>query len=958
MHTGDQSEWAASALLSMLQQVYMGNSIDEDFPVYLIEKNVLQYERGKLTLRTDKIATVLARLLDMNPQRKWIVLVHDLDSLRDDVKTEVGKMLGGLIETSSTTRTRNLRVAMVGGDLKTVPELSRHFGVIHNKTEYSECLASLQFDNMNNRRDRIIPATIGTNQWVWDNPSYLAWESKESAAIWIAGKPGSGKSVLAKTMQEKLLSQCETTQSLVASWFYSARDNLTVHKQMISAVLHQLLAQDTKLFAQMKWTYRSVFMQHDGQLSNTWPVVSLKEAMSAIFTNPPISSRSCLIVADGLDEANINDVGNDCTRRDALRFMLGLTLKALPLKIIFLSRPFDDINKILKDQYFISMHHVNRPDIVFLIERGVEDLTRRLDGYDSDDEYPTAQADSSSSADYFQKAHHEKKEMVLDVENYLKVNAKGVVLWVTTVIDILKRNCKEEPLYDLKALKKHLEGLPLDLSRLYCRITADLLQSFKGSQTTLEKSRRALMWVSVATQYPLQLQDLLEIISHDFSSPGNAEVESAMGGFSDWLSFKRSVERLCGPFIEFITVNAGTKSATNEAQWLALQLSHESVRTFLQQDPGSLELGFSSTEAERRVREERRRYMREALPTLKPMLFSSIYQKEDGRQHDFCRYMESRPLMCFILLTLDFELQEVISRPDRKATLANEFGQSANSTSVFFVFPFLNAASLLRACGFFHFTEPGYPSSLFSCEGGTTLLEHLFLVACAEGKLNAVNVLLTLIIYPNSDQVAAIAASLKDAARQASISWEVLGEPRHVTHVIRPLSSTPKFTECRRCNVVTSASQVASTISQVFVDGILKRSQDTLEMRWGISFHDSPTNLSGILRSKDNRDHSIYRRTPFTKVKGEFSWEVGISRDPGRAGSDTLPMRPWLHSILRRNATEAEIDLATPSRALSQGSRRARGASQGTTGGRGSSIVSFAEMVEVRRILYKTGWIG
>jgi hypothetical protein len=193
----------------------------------------------------------------------------------------------------------------------------------------------------------------------------------------------------------------------------------------------------------------------------------------------------------------------------------------------------------------LSMQHVNRPDIVLLIERGVEELARKLDGYDSDDEDSTMELCSDSQwvvqDSYFQKAQKEKMEVLSDIENYLKEHAKGVVLWVITVLTILKKSCKEEPLYDLKAMKRHLEGLPLELRDLYHRIATDLLESFKGNHTTLEKSRRALMWVSIPTRYPLQIQDLLEIISFNFNTNGKEEREGMMGGFSDWVSLKRSI---------------------------------------------------------------------------------------------------------------------------------------------------------------------------------------------------------------------------------------------------------------------------------------------------------------------------------------------------------------------------------------------------------------------------------
>jgi hypothetical protein len=719
-------------------------------------------------------------------------------------------------------------------------------------------MGSLQFESMNNRRDRIVSATVGTNHWIWDNASYIEWNKKESSVIWIAGKPGSGKSVLAKTIQETLLSECGTTHvnSLVASWFYSARDNLTMHRQMLSALLHQLMSQDEELFGRVKSTYRSVLMEHDGQLQTHWPIESLKAAISTIFAIIPESSKLCLMVVDGLDEANATDAGNDSSRRNAIHFLLSLTSKALPLKIIFLSRPADDINKVLGSQHFISMHQVNRPDIVLLVEQGVVDLARRLDGHDSDEEDPDKEdpdeedpdeedldeedsdeedfvAKPSSQAltrdSYFQKLHQEKKNILSEIEDYLKMNARGVVLWVATVINMLKKICKEEPLYDLKALKTHLEGLPLELSDLYSRITADLLKSFNGNQATLERSQRALMWVSVPTTYPLQLQDLMEIISYNFGGPSTVGKEDTLGGFSDWLSFKRSVERLCGPFIEFILVNPSTKKAADEARWDALQLSHESVRTFLQQDAGSLDLRFSAAHAKEVVRDQRKQYMRAMLPALEPMLLSSIYQKADGSENDICHHMESRPLISFILLTLDVELYDVITRPGTRERLATEFYESRDSVSVY---PFLNGAFILQACDFFEFKVPTYPSAVYTCGKGNSLLERLFMTVCAKGLLNAGSALSSLIIYPQTDHKYVIQEAMAEGYIKACIEDK------------------------------STSARVRATHEQVSND-LRTTTSNALELRWGISLQTDSTTDHWQLFVKDDGDRSIARRTPF-----------------------------------------------------------------------------------------------
>jgi hypothetical protein len=126
---------AASLSLSIIQQVYMGNGIDEDFSTYLVDEGIVKITTGKPKLRTSRIAAALSRLLDMDVQKRWIFLIHDSNALQNDMKTEVGRLLGRLFEASSASRRERLRVAIVGGD-PNIPGLSRHSGVINDTTEY------------------------------------------------------------------------------------------------------------------------------------------------------------------------------------------------------------------------------------------------------------------------------------------------------------------------------------------------------------------------------------------------------------------------------------------------------------------------------------------------------------------------------------------------------------------------------------------------------------------------------------------------------------------------------------------------------------------------------------------------------------------------------------------------------------------------------------------------------
>ncbi|KAM7208475.1 hypothetical protein V8F20_001156 [Naviculisporaceae sp. PSN 640] len=70
---------------------------------------------------------------------------------------------------------------------------------IDEHTEYQECLNQLYFDKIHYRRERVQEALQDTNQWIWKNPAYNRWKTT-GGLLWISGKAGSGKSLLAKTI--------------------------------------------------------------------------------------------------------------------------------------------------------------------------------------------------------------------------------------------------------------------------------------------------------------------------------------------------------------------------------------------------------------------------------------------------------------------------------------------------------------------------------------------------------------------------------------------------------------------------------------------------------------------------------------------------------------------------------------------------------------------------------------
>jgi hypothetical protein len=167
-----------------------------------------------------------------------------------------------------------------------------------------ECLESLRFEAMFDRRDQITRAETGTNEWIWSCAPYVKWATETSGILWIQGKPGSGKSVLAKSILERLGSMSNSQPLLIANWFYHERGGkiATSHTSMLRAILYQILKQDRTVFQYYQDDYRTEDWL--GSLSRVFS--HLAEA------GPDISPIMCLV--DAMDESRDKSIG---TRNDS-----------------------------------------------------------------------------------------------------------------------------------------------------------------------------------------------------------------------------------------------------------------------------------------------------------------------------------------------------------------------------------------------------------------------------------------------------------------------------------------------------------------------------------------------------------------------------------------------------------------------------------------------------------------
>lgn len=654
---------------------------------------MLSYSNLRINSLDGKAAidTVLRKLLiaalSIGTGRRTLILLDHVDALKKDGLQQLISRLQDILFHPANREHNDCRCIIVGRHTSET-ELSLQNGIssIHDGTEYLgtfevifmsqslthnlECLESLRFENMSRRSDAITVADVDSSHWIWSNSSYLAWERASSGLLWIEGKPGSGKSVLAKSIQRNLVQPDKPgpriirTNYAVGAWYYSARERLQSHTMMLRSLLLQILEQNKASFYRTRFRHRLGPFRKERLWARNgealWDAV-----LELKIPSDGIDKIYCII--DALDESedlNQRSYSDSC--------MLGAYLKELVkepsrLKVICLSRFALSLEKAFRHFNRIILQQHNVPDIKIVITNGVASLLRTLHADDTDDEdeeqspiwskasNPTNLHDHFPSktqpllkiaTPYFHKAKTEEEKGLQRIEGYLLENADGVILWVTTVLKQLVDRARE-PLCTLEEIERELYALPDDLVKLYRKISKDLVNTLGSSKDGLDRARRALTWVRVATaRRPLELQDVLDALAIGTSVGTSMRVHS-------WGSFYRQLQRLCGPFIEIIgsedRIGKGTIKVQNTDQ---VQLLHQTVKDFLENEDDAGELYLSSVRAEQLVEHESLQYIEVSLPS-SPTPYTPLPVEMGSDWQDNVRviaaYLEGLPLLRFIL---------------------------------------------------------------------------------------------------------------------------------------------------------------------------------------------------------------------------------------------------------------------------------------------------------------------
>ncbi|KAI9743212.1 MAG: hypothetical protein M1818_003058 [Claussenomyces sp. TS43310] len=514
--------------------------------------------------------------------------------------------------------------------------------ISHNMVDMKvlECLSSLYFPELHARRNRIGRSERGTNEWIWEHPIYASWQEANSSLLWIHGKPGSGKSNLAASLQKLLPTSEDGRHHLIADFFYSSRGGSieTSHRLMLRSVLYQLLRQQHSLFPMFQQSFQRLRTKFSGEI--VWPYRELRKILLNLAMperdkthRMNLRHHKILLLLDGLDESESKMV--EGPERSSLLSLLSklCSIKSPNIfKVIALSRAEPDIRGALKTPHIIDIKDVNEVDIRQIVRVGMARLWRHITSDEDDQIIVTdrlilgrieAFCDSGGSSENddtdtftsqgFRSTDGDNTHLPpkvipeipeLDhVSDYLLQHAGGVILWVVMIIRELIKVAKLRA-FTLAQLNSTLSTIPTSLNDLYRDIIGTIENSPLRDQ---RQSSYIFTWIMFAGR-TLRMNEARDAIalSHRAASTGAGGTflyENRISQMTkSWTPTRTFLMNLCGGLVETVpSLRVLTRDMTIRhlpaPEWDYVQLIHQTAKEFLLFDPDAdfLHLNKSSS---------------------------------------------------------------------------------------------------------------------------------------------------------------------------------------------------------------------------------------------------------------------------------------------------------------------------------------------------------------------------
>ncbi|KAK5077873.1 hypothetical protein LTR64_003726 [Lithohypha guttulata] len=332
----------------------------------------------------------------------------------------------------------------------------------HEARLLEQLLKSLRSSGMNERENTIVGNHPGTLKWIFADPpsenmastdtkpsfdSPSAWLEQDTTIYWISGKPGSGKSVLMKSIS----TSPEALRSLqiwsgghdvliLRHYFWLAGSEAQKSlKGLFASLLYQVLQQ-------RKSTISTILQRKSADSAiefSDWSVQELELILQEFLCS--ISDCVCIFV-DGLDEM-VSKTDID----EALRFMKHIATEQ-HIKICVSSRPTQLFCRAFDQVPCLHMHNLNEPDILKYVCESLKTL---------EDQYGTPGLDNTTT--WIDEIHHEST--LQNLTKHITKRAEGVFLWAAIVLGQIRDGFVNADTW--KILFERVDTYPRELNDLY-----------------------------------------------------------------------------------------------------------------------------------------------------------------------------------------------------------------------------------------------------------------------------------------------------------------------------------------------------------------------------------------------------------------------------------------------------------------------------------------------------------
>ncbi|KAI0269374.1 hypothetical protein BC834DRAFT_951654, partial [Gloeopeniophorella convolvens] len=379
--------------------------------------------------------------------------------------------------------------------------------------KHEDCLAALQPD-------------YDAGNWLLNREEFTTWADHQPAGLlWVHGKPGVGKTVLASITIEWAKKALIHGKRPTVAFFYCEHDNPKKRdpQLLLATLLHQVLRQLPPKF----WADLEV----DDGLSTTRSLEKLCNLLKAACDHLE-ETRPVVLVVDALDECEV------ALRKRLLPLLVSLGRRS---RLLLTSRKEMDLGNAFENTPYIAITAIDvDSDIHHYVGRKVKLV--------DDEEFPD---DSLGVGD---------PTLLDEISRTLIERAEGMFLWVQLQISHLQEQRTDHD------IREALTTLSSGLQPTFIRI----LKSIDRLPATRRvRVQRILRWV-VCAEHPLGLRELSEAV--------------AIQDMQDNWDTSRCVNRPTSLIEDCFNLVLCTESSW-QSRDSKVQLIHSSVKEFLLQNP-------------------------------------------------------------------------------------------------------------------------------------------------------------------------------------------------------------------------------------------------------------------------------------------------------------------------------------------------------------------------------------